>query len=174
MIIGTIIVFALIPVVALIANAVEDCNREVPFDPVYTESGLPVITLSNDGKEFNFLVDTGANLSLINETHLEDLKYSKVTGRGTLFGMEGQVQMVEYITANLAHNKDNFEVKFQVVNMDSAFDRIEKAHGILLHGVLGTEFLEEHKGMVNFIEHKLKYEKTKAKKDKASLKGQNE
>ena len=173
MIVGTIIVFALIPVVALVANAVEDSNREISFDSVYGESGLPVVTLSNDGKIFNFLVDTGANLSLINASHLNDLKHEKIAGEGTLFGMEGNVQRVEFVTAILSHNKDNFNVEFQVTNLDNAFNMIEKKHGILIHGVLGTEFLEANKGKIDFIKHKLKYGKVASKEDKATLEGQS-
>lgn len=170
--IGTIIVFGLIPVIALVANAIEDYSREVPFNSVYEESGLPIVTLSSNDKEFNFLVDTGANLSLINITHLDDFNYTRMSGQGTIFGMEGNVQKVEYVKIKLSHEKNDFDVEFQVVNMDSAFNKIERVHGVLIHGVLGTEFLESNKGKIDFIEHKLIY--GKPKKDKAALKGQNE
>lgn len=169
--IGTIIVFALIPVVALLANAIEEHNDGIPFNAAYNSAGLPIITLTNDGKEFNFLVDTGANLCVLNKSVLPELKYKELEGEGTMYGMEGNLQKVEYVEALLSHGKDDFTVEFQVCNIDAAFGRVEEAHGITIHGVLGTQFLENNKGRVDFIEHKLRYE---SEKNKAPLKGQNE
>lgn len=172
--IGTIIVFALIPIVALIVNAIEDANTSISFDDVYGESGLPIVSLTNNRKRFNFLIDTGANLSLLNVSHLEDFKYIEIPGEGTVMGMEGNKQTVNYVMVKLNHGKNSFLTNFQVVNLDAAFGNIQDEYGILVHGVLGTEFLESNKGRINFIEHKLKYEKTKAKEDKATLEGQSE
>lgn len=168
--IGTIIVFALIPVVALLANVIEEYNDGIPFDAAYDSAGLPIITLTNDGKEFNFLVDTGANLCVLNDSALPNLKHKKLEGEGTMFGMEGNLQKVEYVEVLLSHGKDDFTVEFQVCNIDAAFGRVEAEHGITIHGVLGTQFLENNRGRVNFVEHKLMYE---PEKNKATLKEQN-
>lgn len=168
--IGTIIVFALIPVVALLANAVEEHNDGIPFDAAYDSAGLPIITLTNEGKEFNFLVDTGANLCVLNESVLPEIKHKKLEGEGTMFGMEGNLQKVEYVEVLLTHGKDDFTVEFQVCNIDAAFGRVEAEHGIAVHGVLGTQFLESNRGKVDFIEHKLHYA---PEKNKVALKRQS-
>lgn len=170
--IGTIIVFALIPVVALIANAVEEHNNGIPFDMSYDVSGLPVVTLTNGEKEFNFLVDTGANLCVINNSILDQLECESLEGEGAMYGMEGNLQKVSYVRALLYHGKNEFTVEFQVVNLDAAFGRIEKEHKVTICGVLGTQFLEANRGKVDFIEHKLIY--GKPKKNKTALKGQDE
>lgn len=173
--IGTIIVFILIPIVACAINAIEDANKSIPFDASFSDSGLPVITLTNDGKDFNFLIDTGANYCVLNAACLDNIKHEKLSGSGTMFGMEGNIQEVEYAKVNLEHGKTNFEVVFQVVNLEGAFGRVYNSYNIVLHGVLGTQFLEANKGRIDFIDHMLCYERTKTKKqNKAALKGQDE
>ena len=168
MILGTIVVFLLIPVVALIANAVEENNNTISFDPSYEESGLPVITLTNNDKEFNFLVDTGANLCVLNESHLGEIGHEPLEGTGTMFGMEGNVQNVTYVKVELARGKRVFKIPFQVVNIDNAFKRVELDYGITIHGVLGTQFLDKNKVKVNFIERSIAY--GKPDKSKTTLK----
>ena len=162
--IGTIIVFALIPVVALIANAIEDHSYDIPFDGVYDAAGIPIVTLLNEGIEFNFLVDTGANLCVINKSVLDQFKHEKLVGEGQMYGMEGNLQKVEYVKALLSHEKNDFTVSFQVTNLDAAFGRIEKEYNITICGILGTQFLEANKGKVDFTKHRLLYEKTKKNK----------
>lgn len=171
MILGTVIVFILIIVIALIANAVEEHNSAIPFDSSYEDSGLPVITLTNNGKEFNFLVDTGANLCVLNERHLEEIEHEPLKGTGTMFGMEGNVQQVSYVRVDLTIGKDILKVPFQIINIDNAFGRVEQDYGVTIHGVLGTQFLEKYKGKIDFIERTLSY--GKPDKNKTALKGQN-
>lgn len=160
--IGTIIVFILIPIVALFINAVEEYNKGIPFDKSYKEVGIPVITLTNNGKQFNFLVDTGANYCIINESHLTEFEYKELKGEGTIFGMEGNVQKTNFVQASLYYEKDEFVANFQVLDISGALDRINKQYGITVHGVLGSEFLEENRSKINFIEHEVTYEQIKA------------
>lgn len=167
--IGVIIVFLLIPVVALVLNAIDDYNRSISFSNVYEEAGLPIVTLENGDSKYNFLVDTGANLCVLNAKYAETMQCEPVGGTGTMFGMEGNIQEVTYVKAELTHGKDKFNVSFQVIDIDNAFGRIEQDYNITVHGVLGTAFLERYKGKVDFIEHKLKY----GKEDKAKVKGKN-
>lgn len=167
--IGTIIVFSLIPVVALIFNAIDDHSHSISFDTAYDEAGLPIVTLENNGSKFNFLVDTGANLCVLNAKYTEVINCEPVGGTGTMFGMEGNIQEVTYVKAELTHGRRKFNVAFQVVNIDNAFGRIEQDYNITIHGVLGTSFLERYKGKIDFIEHKLKY----GKEDKTKVKGKN-
>lgn len=169
--IETIIVFALIPVVALLANAMEDHSDSISFDPAYNKAGLPIITLSNDGKDFHFLVDTGANLCVLNNSVVNEIKHRPLEGKGTMFGMEGNIQTVEYVEVELNHGEDIFKVEFQVLNLDAAFGRIEAQHDVTVHGVLGVDFLKNNKGKVDFIDNKLIYGR---EKNKTALKGQNE
>ena len=171
MILGTVIVFILIIIVALIANAVEEHNRTIPFDSSYEDSGLPVVTLTNNNKEFNFLVDTGANQCVLNERHLEEIEHEVLEGTGTMFGMEGNIQQVTYVKVELSKEDTVFKIPFQVINIDNAFGRVEKDYGITIHGVLGTQFLEKYKSKINFIERTLSY--GKPDKSKTTLKGQS-
>lgn len=159
--IGTIIVFILIPIVALFINAVEEYNKGIPFDESYKDVGIPVITLTNNGKQFNFLVDTGANYCIINEPHLKEFEYKELKGEGTIFGMEGNVQKTNFVQASLYYEKDEFVASFQVLDISGALDRINKQHGITVHGILGSEFLEENRSKINFIEHEVTYEQIK-------------
>ena len=65
-----LITFTIVVFVALIVNAVEDHKRNGEPHMSFKESmdlvELPIITFYNNGKKLNFLLDTGANNSIIN------------------------------------------------------------------------------------------------------------
>lgn len=81
--IGTINYVCYSSFVALIVNAVEDHKRNGEPHMSFKESmdlvELPIITFYNNGKKLNFLLDTGANNSIINKSVIKDLDYKECT-----------------------------------------------------------------------------------------------
>lgn len=111
---------------------------------------LPIITLYNNGKRFNFLLDTGASLSVIDSNILNKLQYSKVNMVGTVFGMEGNKIDVEYIGAELTYKNKIYYENFQVVDMSAPFKEIKSESGVTLSGILGNSFFTKYKYILDF------------------------
>ena len=66
--------------------------------------------------------------------------------------MEGNIIDVEYISMNFTHNEKLYTSKFQVVDMQEAFDNVKKESGVTIHGILGSKFFEEYKYVLDFKE----------------------
>ena len=114
---------------------------------------LPIVTFVNNGKKLNFLLDTGATYSSINEAALEGLSYEKTEERGFGIGIEGNVQEDRgYIRMNVDYRSQSYEEDFQVVDLSQAFGVMKQECGINLHGILGNTFFQKYRYILNFDE----------------------
>lgn len=134
-----------------IAN--KDSYDKVSFKESLDLCDLPVITFINNDVKLNFLLDTGANKSVINyDTLTLPIEYNKSDKSGTIFGMEGNAQEVLYINMDISYKDRVFNDTFQVLDMSAAFDRIKKNDGVTLHGVLSHNFFQKYKYVLDFDE----------------------
>lgn len=134
-----------------IAN--KDNYDKVSFKESLDLCDLPVITFINNDVKLNFLLDTGANKSVINcDTLTLPIEYNKSDKSGTIFGMEGNAQEVSYINMDISYKDRVFNDTFQVLDMSAAFDRIKKNDGVTLHGVLSHNFFQKYKYVLDFDE----------------------
>lgn len=134
-----------------IAN--KDNYDKVSFKESLDLCDLPVITFINNDVKLNFLLDTGANKSVINyDTLTLPIEYNKSDKAGTIFGMEGNAIEVSYINMDISYKNKVFNDTFQVLDMSAAFDRIKKNDGVTLHGVLSHNFFQKYKYILDFDE----------------------
>lgn len=150
-IIGVLILIALI---ALIINGAEDYknrNREyISFKEAMDLTDLPVITLYNNGKKFNFLLDTGATISVIDSNILDKFNHSKTESTGVVWGMEGNKINVSYVRASLEYKDKTYEEDFQVVDMSASFGEVKAESGVTLSGILGNSFFKKYQYILDF------------------------
>lgn len=139
---------------AVIINGLEDYYRQKKKSMSFRESmdltDLPIVTFYNNGRKFNFLLDTGATMSVIDSNALNNLKYIKSEDSGTLFGMEGTKIDVSYIKAFLKYKEEEYEEEFQVVDMSAAFGQIKTESGVNLSGILGSLFFRRYQYVLDF------------------------
>ena len=135
-----LITFAIVTLVALIVNAIEDHKRNDEPHMSFKESmdlvELPIITFYNNGKKLNFLLDTGANNSIINKSVIKDLDYKECTENLDTFGIDGEVK--------------SSMPTCTILNMDSAFRQVKEDSGVQLHGILGSLFFQKYKYVIDF------------------------
>ena len=132
-------------------------KNTISFEESFKVLPLPVVTFRNNGKELNFLVDSGATDSVISKCYMGDLNYTNKQGKGSVFGMEGNAQEVSYINTELEYKDHKFVNTFQVVDLSNSFNMIEKEYGVKLHGVLGSDFLNNNECITNYINKIVKY-----------------
>lgn len=142
-------------ILAVIINGIEDyCKQKKRVDMSFKEAmdlvDLPVITFYNDGNKFNFLLDTGATMSVIDSNVLNSLSHEKLDDTGTVCGMEGNKVSVSYIRALLEYKGRNYEEDFQVVDMSAAFGQVKAESGVSLSGILGSLFFKRYQYVLDF------------------------
>ena len=155
MVMKFLLVVLLIVVIAFFINGIEDYNRRmkaISFRESFDLTGLPVVTFINNGNKFNFLLDTGASLSIIDSNIVDKLKNTPTEGKGTVFGMEGNKVDVTYTDIILEYKNKKFTENFQIVDMKTAFDGVKKETGVTVHGILGSSFLQNNKYVLDFKE----------------------
>ena len=154
---GILILFIIIGILITLISIIiiQNYNRKkvkISFKESMNLTELPVVTFYNGTNKLNFLLDTGSNLCVINSNSLKHLEYTKLNEIGHIHGMEGNIVDVEYIFMNFTHNEKLYTSKFQVVDMQEAFDNVKKESGVTIHGILGSKFFEEYKYVLDFKE----------------------
>lgn len=155
MIFEVIIILIIVVVAAIIFNGVQDYDRkkvEMSFKESMNLTELPIVTFYNGSTKLNFLLDTGANLCVINSRIIDSLNYKKLDEKGSVFGVEGNSVDIDYISMDFTYNNKSYSSSFQVVDMQEAFDRIKQESGVTIHGILGSKFFEEYKYVLDFKE----------------------
>lgn len=155
MIFEVIIILVIVVISAIIINGVQDYNRkkvEMSFKESMNLTELPIVTFYNGSTKLNFLLDTGANLCVINSRLIDSLNYKKLDEKGSVFGMEGNSVDIDYISMDFTYNSKSYSSSFQVIDMQEAFDRIKQESGVTIHGILGSKFFEEYKYVLDFKE----------------------
>lgn len=156
MILETILVLAGVSAIASIVNLFDKKVIPVEHVPMKVQlpGNLPIITLSNNGNLFNFLLDSGSNISHICSEYYEDLdaellgtyEEGQVAGLGaTNMG----VTMCKAVLKDISTNeyKVNLSVSSQLY---SVAKNIEENTGVTIHGLLGTDFLRDNNYVIDF------------------------
>lgn len=113
-------------------------------------TGLPIVTFTNNDKVFNFLLDTGSNVSLINESTLKTLKYEEDASEVELYGIDGIERNGKAVVSHLTYEDVSYKAMFFVTDLTPTFRHIKKEHGVMLHGILGSDFFKAYRYVLDF------------------------
>ena len=67
-----------------------------------------------------------------------------------VLGIEGKYLDTEYIVMEFTYNGVKFDDLMQTVNMGEAFDTIKRESGVTLHGLIGNDFMQRFKYVLDF------------------------
>ena len=157
MILEAILVLTGVAVLGNIVNIFME-KRDIPQDSIsikkYMKGDLPVITLTNNGIALNFLIDTGSNISHICPSAVSLIKYQHV-GSDNEVKVAGLGSINQGVTTCSATFKDTLSKEYKVnlsisEDLETTAKYIKDATGIEIHGLLGTDFLQEHKYVIDF------------------------
>lgn len=113
---------------------------------------LPVVTFENNGNKYNFIIDTGANDSIINES-CEDILVTPNKTKNTVQGITGDEQKCHTVSIEFTYKNTTFDTIFNVVNLKELFDSIKESYGVTVHGILGTNFLDKYNYVIDFKDY---------------------
>lgn len=160
-VLNVVFVCALAAAFAIIAHIVNDVRGKkidsaigkISFRESMDLVQLPIVTFMNNGRKLNFLLDTGASYSSINEAVLNHLAYDKTGELGFGIGVEGVAREDrEYVKMLISYKGKEYEDDFQVVDLSAAFGAIKCNYGVTLHGILSNTFFQKYRYILDFDE----------------------
>ena len=124
---------------------------KLEFNTDFNNHRVPVVKLSFEGQKYNFLIDTGADVNLMNKSVFNEITKGnvEVLTNGLIQTASSEVKSEK---ANLSFKYINkqFTEDFVLFDLDTAFKNMLADKKIQLHGVLGSEFFKKHRWSVDF------------------------
>jgi len=155
-----ILVGILIITFSVIINKKQDMREaenkyKISFKETLDLTGLPLITFATkDKQKLNFLLDTGSNVSYINNDALIGIEYTKVDKgedmQDTCFGIDGNTFSNEPVILDLYYKDLIFTDIFNAMDMSKSLNRLKQDTGATVHGILGCEFFSKYKYILDF------------------------
>ena len=152
-----IIFFVLVTIcVALFVSMFEDikksARKKISFKEALDLVELPVVTFICGNKKLNLLIDTGANNSILNESVAKSmkLKCQDIEGIDTNTA-GGNISLNKAVNINIKYDdKRVYNEDFLLSNMDEVFESIKEESGVMIHGILGSNFFIKHKYIIDY------------------------
>lgn len=113
-------------------------------------SGLPFITFYQGDKAYNFLLDTGSNVSYVNNKSTLEIKSTGV--KDVFMGSNGVDESCEKVNVSLYRNEIKYEHSMNAADLNAAFTELKKEYGINVTGILGCDFMDKYNYCLDFKE----------------------
>lgn len=127
-------------------------DNSISFKQGFELTEMPIITLYQGDKKFNFLLDTGATQSIIDGNILDTIDHTVVNKKSTVYGFEGNPKEVSICKITLSYKDKDYEYEYLTCDMKNSFDNLKKETGVTLHGIIGSKFFNEFKYVLDFDE----------------------
>lgn len=111
---------------------------------------LPLILVKAQAKNLCFLLDTGSNINVLDRRVAEFFQLSKSLIRQKQFGIDGTLQTSAVVEMTFSLEEHEYKADFSVMDLSSAFGKVEEESGIQIHGLLGCSFMEQQKWVLDF------------------------
>lgn len=128
-------------------------SSEISFREAMDLAELPVITFYNGDKKINFLLDTGSNISYLNESIVSSLVTELTGEESNIIGIEGNKVNCKICKMIIRRKNQEFEEEFSIADLDKAFSIVKKESGVQIHGILGSRFFEKYKYVLDFKDY---------------------
>lgn len=146
------VVLALGFCINLIEGVTKNNRRKISFKEALDLTELPVVTFISNNKKLNFLIDTGANNSILNESvankmklKCRDIEDMETNTAG------GNICLNKVVDLSIKFDDSRiYEETFLINNMDIAFDAVKAETGVTIHGILGSNFFAKYKYIIDY------------------------
>lgn len=134
------------------SNIRKNNDRKMSFKESMDLAEMPVVTFYQGDKKFNFLLDTGSNYSHISKEAAKSIKGTMIDTKAKVSGIgEGETSAICKTT--LSYKDKDYNIDLSVTNhLTDVFADIKKETGVQVHGLIGNQFFQEHKYILDFNE----------------------
>lgn len=126
------------------------CYRIINLRIGLTKFSLPLIIVKAQAKNLCFLLDTGSNINVLDRRVAEFFQLSGGTAKQRQFGIDGELQTTDVVKLAFSLEEQEYKANFSVMDLSSAFGKVEEESGIQIHGLLGCSFMEQQKWILDF------------------------
>lgn len=127
--------------------------HRVSFMEGFDLTGLPIVTLQNNGKKFNFVLDTGSYNSILNKSALSKITHKESDMVAHVCGIDGITREDQTVVHTEFQYKDKtIPARLIVSDLSKVFAEIKQETGVQLHGLLGSDFFHENKYIIDYKE----------------------
>lgn len=113
---------------------------------------LPIITFRQGEHKINCVLDTGANISVLDLEAAKPLEIKPSDKFSEYTGVSGVSQKAFIVKVSFNYKDKLFTEEFQVLDMSDTFSKIKKATGVTVHGMIGNAFMQKYKYVLDFKE----------------------
>ena len=115
-------------------------------------TGVPMITFTQGDKKYNFIVDTGSNVSYINQA--AGMEYTPIEGsKETFIGAGGNGNAECSLgMLKLTRGDREFNFRVRVADLSAALNDFQQTFGVHAHGLLGNDIMTDHQYCIDFKE----------------------
>ena len=122
----------------------------VSLNSILSKLGLPLLIVKAQAKNLCFLLDTGSNINVLDKKVAEFFQLSSGTVQRQQFGIDGTLQITDVVEMTFSLEEREYKAAFSVMDLSSAFGKVEEESGIQIHGLLGCSFMEQQKWILDF------------------------
>ena len=150
-------------------------KEEVPFR--FEGNFILVSVLFNNLLPLTFILDTGAEYSILTKKEIADFLNIDYQKRYTLYGADMQEELYAYLSKNISLQMGDLQATHRsILVLEEDYFRFEEYSGLQIHGILGADFLKRftlqidyQKQMVTFFSPVYFKNKVKINKDNVDL-----
>lgn len=114
-------------------------------------TGLPIVTFNVGNDKYNFVLDSGASRSVINLEALKKIPHEKPEESDCyIYGIDGEMREGNSTIISLIYNNKEIKNKFIINDLSSIIQQIKQETGVNLIGILGNDFMQENKYILDF------------------------
>ena len=121
-------------------------------------TGIPIVTFTQENVKYNFLLDTGSDISYINSKIVDNsaIKYEATDYKLAGFISAGGLSSsdIKIIDIPFEYKRTSFKESFAVLDLTESFAQINEENGVTLHGILGNTFFTKYGYILDFKELK--------------------
>lgn len=149
---------------AFIVTVIMDIRKKKKTNLTFKDSihntGLPIISLKLQIPDktfitYNFIVDTGSTVNVINTSYVKDLYSEDIKLNTELYGIGGNSGEAKKYRLYFINDNNLYSGEFVSKDLSSSLNYIEEITGYTIHGLIGTNFLEEFKYKIDFSKYQL-------------------
>lgn len=120
------------------------------IDFLFQPLDIPLLIVKAQAKNLCFLLDTGSNINVLDRRVAEFFQLSGGTAKQRQFGIDGELRTTDIVELAFSLEEQEYKANFSVMDLSSAFGKVEEESGIQIHGLLGCSFMEQQKWILDF------------------------
>lgn len=126
-----------------------DKGTVMDFGNAMDLAGLPIVVFYQKGKKYNFLLDTGSNVSYVNGG--SDIEISDVYANEESITAGGNMN-VSVHTIELEYKEAKYQCAVRKADLTGPFNDVKSTYGVTLTGIIGCDFMDKYKYCLDFKE----------------------